>query len=71
MAKCSGHLIITLYLVLQAFLLELTDALVAEQEISTVGFQNLVDSFPKRLEAVIAAMGGPIWNGMFNKYKLL
>ena len=39
---------------------DLTDALVAEgKQIPTVMFQHPVESLPRRVEAVIAAKGGP------------
>jgi hypothetical protein len=39
---------------------ELTNALVAEwKEVPAAMFQHLVESLPRRMEAVIAAKGGP------------
>ena len=40
--------------------LDLTNAVVAEwKQIPTAMFQHLVESLPRRVEAVIAAKGGP------------
>jgi hypothetical protein len=48
---------------------DLTNALVAEfKQVPTAMFQHLVESLPKRVEAVIAARVGPwFWNEMFDE----